>query len=688
MTPQKQTPAGGPGLSNSARNSEIQCGEAYNDAGHGATFAEIGQSFAEFAAAYAAIGWAVLPLEPRGKKPQGTLVPHGAKDAATDPATIRAWWGQHPDANIGLHLGAADLVAVDVDPRNGGDLADLPQPVPDTLTADTGGGGLHLLYKIQAGRKVRTGKLAQGVDVKRGNGYTVIAPSVHPSGGTYCWRGWEPLTGEIPEIAEAPEWLLQPLAAAERQPVVKSHDFAESADPRQIADLRSALDALDADDRDTWVSMGHHLHGLGADGFALWDTWARRSAKYDDDDAQRVWESITASTTDYRAVFAAAQREGWANPAAATVASARDFEPLDATGEPLKVVSLAGLATAELLAHRFPVQDILPAGAVTHLASHGGEGKSTLALTLAAHLVVGQSWGGLACEKSRVVFVSLEDPADVVRARLRRICEAYDLPVDGVVENLVVLDGTEAGPLAVEINDRGTRRLEFTKAMRQLEQHPADVMIVDNASDAFDGNENERRMVRAFVTKLSSLVRGAGGAVLLLAHVAKDSAKRGGTESYSGSTAWHNSARSRLALVREGGLVRLEHLKSNFGRCIEPIYLSRTAEGILVPAAAPAAAWEAVAGLGDDVLAAIVDAAAQGAPIRASSSGPGNGLATLAAITGAQRKGITAALARLEHAGQIFREQWRTPARNLREVWKVASVPRKAGTVGEVTPCA
>lgn len=687
MPSKNKTPTGRSGLSNSACNSGVQCGEAYNDAGHGATFAEIRQSFVEFAAAYAAIGWNVLPLEPRGKKPLSTLVPRGVKDATREAATIRVWWGQRPDANIGVRLGAAGLVAVDIDPRNDGDLSNLPQPVPDTLTADTGGGGLHLIYKIPAGRSVRPGKLAQGVDVKRGNAYIVIAPSVHPSGGAYRWRIWEPLTGEIPEIADAPAWLLQPLAA-EKQPAVKPHDFADSANPQQFADLRSALGHLDADDRDTWVNMGHHLHSLGDAGFALWDTWARRSEKYDPDDALRVWESVTAPSTDYRAVFAAAQREGWKNPAAATVASASDFEPLDATGEPLKVVSMAGLATAEMFKHRFPVQAILPAGAVTHLASHGGEGKSTLALTLAAHLATGQSWAGLACEKSRVVFASLEDPADVVRARLRRICEAYDLPVDGVAGSLVVLDGTEAGPLAVEINDRGTRRLEFTKAMRQLEQHPADVMIVDNASDAFDGNENERRMVRAFVTKLSSLVRGTGGAVLLLAHVAKDSAKRGGTESYSGSTAWHNSARSRLALVREGGLVKLEHLKSNFGRCIEPIYLSRTAEGILMPTAAPAAAWDAVAGLDDEVLAEITRADERGRPVKTSASGPGNGAAALAAATGAQRKGITAALARLEHSGQIFREDWRTPARNLREVWKVASVPRKASTVGEATTCA
>ena len=36
-------------------------------------------------------------------------------------AEIRAWWAQHPDANVGIITGSASgLVVVDVDPRNGG----------------------------------------------------------------------------------------------------------------------------------------------------------------------------------------------------------------------------------------------------------------------------------------------------------------------------------------------------------------------------------------------------------------------------------------------------------------------------------------------------------------------------------------------------------------------------------------
>jgi len=37
-----------------------------------------------------------------GKHPIASLAPRGFQDATTDQATIRRWWAQHPDANIGV----------------------------------------------------------------------------------------------------------------------------------------------------------------------------------------------------------------------------------------------------------------------------------------------------------------------------------------------------------------------------------------------------------------------------------------------------------------------------------------------------------------------------------------------------------------------------------------------------------
>jgi len=152
------------------------------------------------ALSYARAGYSVLPL--RGKIP---LTEHGSHDATTDEETIRSWWARWPSANIGMTLNG--LVVVDIDPRNGGDLACLPHPLPDTCRAHTGGGGLHYVFRAQPG-SAYPAALANGVDQKSGPfSYIVVAPSTHASGAQYMWLSNDPRTTQP---APAPEWLSHP----------------------------------------------------------------------------------------------------------------------------------------------------------------------------------------------------------------------------------------------------------------------------------------------------------------------------------------------------------------------------------------------------------------------------------------------------------------------------------------------
>ncbi len=134
---------------------------------------------------YAGRGWPVFPL--RGKRP---LTPSGFKDACADPVTIVGWWAQWPAANIGLPTGSASgLVVIDVDPRNGGDLAEWQPAADSTLSARTGGGGYHLFYAAPLPPAKYRARLGDGVDVKADGGYVVVPPSIHPdSGEQYRWR--------------------------------------------------------------------------------------------------------------------------------------------------------------------------------------------------------------------------------------------------------------------------------------------------------------------------------------------------------------------------------------------------------------------------------------------------------------------------------------------------------------------
>lgn len=136
----------------------------------------------------------------------------GLTDARRDRATICRWFVRAPEPNIAMRTD--DLLVLDVAklelPTWEENFCDL---IPPTLTARTGGGGLHLLLALPAGRRVKNsvGRLSPGIDVRSGpGGYIVAPPSAHKSGGRYRWlTPWTDLTE--PVIAQAPDWLLDRL---------------------------------------------------------------------------------------------------------------------------------------------------------------------------------------------------------------------------------------------------------------------------------------------------------------------------------------------------------------------------------------------------------------------------------------------------------------------------------------------
>lgn len=138
---------------------------------------------------YARHTWPIFPLRPQTKEPFAGL---GVYRATADLDQVTDWWRWQPNANIGLHCGAAGLLALDADSYkehfDGAGL--LTWEDQETITSLTGGGGTHLLYSMPAGERFGngTGALPAGVDVRGWGGYIVAPPSVHPSGNLYRWE--------------------------------------------------------------------------------------------------------------------------------------------------------------------------------------------------------------------------------------------------------------------------------------------------------------------------------------------------------------------------------------------------------------------------------------------------------------------------------------------------------------------
>ncbi len=140
---------------------------------------------------YAANGWRVLPLAPRGKRP---LVKGWEDKASTDPRQINEWYRQFPGMNLGVLCGATSgIVVLDVDPRNKGDdhidAVIAHEGLELIYRVRTGSGGRHLYFRHPGGVvESKTGKfgMAPGVERKADGGHLVVAPpSVHSCGKRY-----------------------------------------------------------------------------------------------------------------------------------------------------------------------------------------------------------------------------------------------------------------------------------------------------------------------------------------------------------------------------------------------------------------------------------------------------------------------------------------------------------------------
>ena len=170
----------------------------------------------------AAAGKPIFPLEPGGKRPLGRLAKHGCHDATTSLDTVRAWWLEAPEANIGMATGdPSGIVVVDLDGTEGlraWEALLVGRDPVRTLTTETGRGGRHLFFKDPGDGAIRNtaGKLGKCIDTRGTGGYIVVPPS--RTENPYRWLNRDP-------VAPMPAWLLEALEdQPEAEPATRQPD--------------------------------------------------------------------------------------------------------------------------------------------------------------------------------------------------------------------------------------------------------------------------------------------------------------------------------------------------------------------------------------------------------------------------------------------------------------------------------
>lgn len=311
-------------------------------------------------------------------------------------------------------------------------------------------------------------------------------------------------------LADFVERVLAPVHRRNTAPAAA--EIVDLVPPTVLAELRSALAAKRADDRDLWVANGQRLKRLGEPGRALWIEWSQTSDKYDPADAARVWDSLSADRTGYQAIFADAQRAGWVNPLSNVSLPTRAPVLVPKSDDPYWGFRFAPDLTANLGPTRWLVRKLIPEDCTAVMYGPSGTMKSFIALDMALSIAHGIRWQGIETKKRTVYYLAGEGEQGFAK-RVAAWCIANNMPAPpefAFRQIPRIQDAAQLGALVDAIR------------MIETERGQAGIIIIDTLFTALDGgDENSGKDMGQVIAAMKRLRVEFGAAVLAVHHTGK-----------------------------------------------------------------------------------------------------------------------------------------------------------------------
>lgn len=463
----------------------------------------------EAALDYLQLGWVVIPLcwpdelgncgcggnHPPAAAGKAPLLKNWPEVEVTEE-TIRKWWTQWPEANIGVVLDRSGLLVVDADSDEA--VAEAQELGADCTAQVTSGRGRHFYFEAEelpTARAVHVGE-SRELDLLTA-GYAVLPPSLHRLGSEYQWT-----KGTSYDLAPAPEWVtewleeaqskqVEPLELTSELPAVRLDDLTVSdwlkrvivqGLPAAVERYESRSEAIFGVMR-SLLQSGHNIETIAA--VLLNQEWAIG------DKLREKADPVRAVCYELARCLAKGREEG------------ESFALQDAILSGPELVDLLKNDDMEWL-----VEDLLPVGVLGVLGGPAKGGKSTLAMHLMKAITQQQEFLGHQGCGSPVLYVNYEMAPRII---VEMFADIYGLqPVEWpptVVRPSVPLDPAQ-----------------LHRYIRAMNSDQRGLVVVDTARGAFRLQGEEENWVgelgRRF-RELGDVAHDLGWTVLVIHHTKK-----------------------------------------------------------------------------------------------------------------------------------------------------------------------
>jgi KaiC/GvpD/RAD55 family RecA-like ATPase len=472
--------------------------------------------------------WHVFPC--RADKTPYTQ--HGCLDATRDPDTIKKWWEEFPNANIGWNPGLSDHAVIDCDP--GWDADELREKIGNfddtTFRTRTPRGGEHFIVSIKSGETVApsAGKIAAHVDVRSFNSYVLLPPS-KTTVGDYVWDVDIQDTPRIRAAHRSEQFIDASMAA--RTKSVDSDNWI--IDPDLPANIALAIDWLSNDAQiavqglngDTMAfATAAHLKGLGISEASaidlLWEYWNPRceppwSAGDLDHLRQKVtnaYEYNTSPPGNLTSAYKTAKIAALFSPVA------RDTDGKDTSNFFGRFRFADRTEISKIRPPQWLIKDFIPKDAFVLMFGAPGSYKTFVALDIALSIAT----GSIEITSERATWQHVKSPGSVLfaagegRSGIAKRIQAWEkLHFQGnKAQNFFLVDPVPN--VTEELSD-------FIKGAKASSPEGYELVIIDTVSKAMQGvNENSQEHASNFTRMVETIQRELGATVLALHHTGKD----------------------------------------------------------------------------------------------------------------------------------------------------------------------